>query len=293
VYWIRRYIVFHKKVHPSTMGAPEISAFLTWLAVEQQLSASTQNQAFCAVLFLYRDVLQMEVGAIAPMPRARMPTRLPVVLSREEVRRVLERLSGAMWIVGTLLYGAGLRLQECLELRVKDVDFDLNQLLVRRGKGQKDRRTMLPGVVRDALGAHLGEVRTQHERDLIEGVGRVVLPFALDRKYPNAATEWGWQFVFPAARICRDPAWGPSSRFHLHESAVQKAVARAAREAGMTKRVGPHTFRHSFATHLLEDGYDIRTVQELLGHADVTTTMIYTHVLNRGALGVRSPADRL
>ena len=192
-----------------------------------------------------------------------------------------------------LLYGAGLRLQECLELRVKDVDFDLNQLLVRRGKGQKDRRTMLPGVVKDALRAHLVEVKTQHERDLIDGVGRVVLPFALDRKYPNASTEWGWQFVFPAARICRDPAWGPPSRFHLHESAVQKAVARAARDAGMTKRVGPHTFRHSFATHLLEDGYDIRTVQELLGHADVTTTMVYTHVLNRGALGVRSPADRL
>jgi integron integrase len=293
VHWIRRYIVFHKKVHPSTMGAPEISAFLTWLAVDQRLSASTQNQAFCAVLFLYRDVLQVEVGAIAHMPRARMPTRLPVVLSREEVRHVLQRLSGAMWIVGTLLYGAGLRLQECLELRVKDVDFDLNQLIVRRGKGQKDRRTMLPGMVKDTLVAHLVEVRTQHARDLIEGMGRVVLPFALDRKYPNASTEWGWQFVFPAARICRDPQWGPPSRFHLHESAVQKAVARAARAAGMTKRVGPHTFRHSFATHLLEDGYDIRTVQELLGHADVTTTMIYTHVLNRGALGVRSPADRL
>lgn len=292
VYWIRRYIIFHKKVHPSTMGAPEISAFLTWLAVEQRLSASTQNQAFCAVLFLYRAVLQVEVGAIAQMPRARMPTRLPVVLSREEMSRVLQRLPGTMWIVGTLLYGAGLRLPECLELRVKDVDFDLNQLLVRRGKGQKDRRTMLPGVVKEGLRAHLVEVKTQHERDLIDGVGRVVLPFALDRKYPNASTEWGWQFVFPAARICRDPAWGPPSRFHLHESAVQKAMARAARDAGMTKRVGPHTFRHSFATHLLEAGYDIRTVQELLGHADVTTTMVYTHVLNRGALGVRSPADR-
>jgi integron integrase len=293
VYWIRRYIVFHKKVHPSMLGAPEISAFLTWLAVEQRLSASTQNQALCAVLFLYRDVLQMEIGAIAQMPRARMPARLPVVLSREEVSRVLQRLTGTMRIVGTLLYGAGLRLQECLELRVKDIDFDINQLLVRRGKGQKDRRTMLPGVVNEVLRAHLAEVKKQHERDLIEGVGRVVLPFALDRKYPNASTEWGWQFVFPAARICHDPAWGPASRFHLHESAVQKAVARAAREARMTKRVGPHTFRHSFATHLLEDGYDIRTVQELLGHADVTTTMIYTHVLNRGALGVRSPADRL
>ena len=280
VHRIRRYIVFHKKIHPSRLGAPEISAFLTWLAVEQRLSASSQNQAFSALLFLYRDVLQMEVGAVAQAPRARMPTRLPVVLSREEVRRVLQRLPGVMWIVGALLYGAGLRLQECLELRVKDVDFDLNQVLVRRGKGQKDRRTMLPEVVQDALRAHLLEVKKQHERDLSEGVGRVVLPFALDRKYPNASTEWGWQFVFPAARICRDPAWGPPSRFHLHESAVQKAVAGAASEAGMTKRVGPHTFRHSFATHLLEDGYDIWTVQELLGHADVTTTMIYTHVLN-------------
>ena len=190
-----------------------------------------------------------------------------------------------------LLYGAGIRLQECLELRVKDVDFDLNQMLVRRGKGQKDRRTLLPAAVKGAMTAHLAEVRIQHERDLVEGVGRVVLPFALDRKYPNASTDWGWQFVFPAARICRDPAWGPPSRFHLHESAVQKAVARAAQEAGMTKRVGPHTFRHSFATHLLEDGYDIRTVQELLGHADVATTMIYTHVLNRGGRGVRSPLD--
>jgi integrase len=231
VYWIRRYIVFHKKVHPSTIGTPEISTFLTWLAVEQGLSASTQNQALCAVLFLYRDLLKMDVGAIAQMPRARMPTRLPVVLSREEARRVLQRLRG----------------------------------------------------VKEALRAHLVEVKAQHERDLIEGVGRVVLPFALDRKYPNASTEWAWQFVFPAARICRDPEWGPPSRFHLHESAVQKAVARAAREAVMTKRVGPHTFHHSFATHLLEDGYDIRTVQELLGHSDVTTTMVYTHVLNRGA----------
>ena len=188
------------------MGAPEIEAFLTWLAVQRRLSASTQNQAFCALLCLYREVLQMEVGAIAQMPRARMPTRLPVVLSRGEVSRLLQGLPGVMWIIGTLLYGAGLRLHECLELRVKDVDFDLNQLLVRRGKGQKDRRTMLPDAVKERLRAHLVEVKAQHERDLIDGVGRAVLPFALDRKYPNASSEWGWQFVFPAARICRDPA---------------------------------------------------------------------------------------
>jgi len=293
VHWIRRFIVFHDKKHPSTMGADEIAAFLTWLAVRQHVSASTQNQALSAILFLYRGVLRMEVGSIEVAPRARMPQTLPVVLSRDEVGRVLKPLTGTLGIIGVLLYGAGLRLQECLELRVKDVDFDNHQLMIRRGKGQKDRRTMLPQVVEERLRAHLAEVKRQHERDLAAGVGRVVLPFALDRKYPNASTEWAWQFVFPAMRICRDPQFGLPTRFHLHESVVQKAVAGAARKAGLTKRVGCHTFRHSFATHLLEDGYDIRTVQELLGHADVSTTMIYTHVLNRGALGVRSPADRL
>ena len=293
VYWIRRYIVFHGKKHPSTMGAGEIAAYLTWLAVKRNVSASTQNQALCALLFLYRDVLRTEVGSIELAPRARVPQRLPVVLSRDEVSRVLAQLTGTLRIIGVLLYGAGLRLQECLELRVKDVDFDGHQFVIRRGKGQKDRRTMLPVVVEERLRAHLVEVKRQHERDLANGFGRVVLPFALDRKYPNAPTDWSWQFVFPAARICHDPQYGPPTRYHMHESVVQKAVAEAARRAGLTKRVGCHTFRHSFATHLLEDGYDIRTVQELLGHADVSTTMIYTHVLNRGALGVRSPADRL
>jgi integron integrase len=205
----------------------------------------------------------------------------------------MKHLTGVSRLIVSLLYGAGLRLQECLELRVKDVDFARNQIVVRRGKGQKDRRTMLPVSVKEGLTAHLHEVRAQHTRDLATGGGRVVLPDALARKYPNAPTDWQWQFVFPAARICRDERWGPPSRFHIHESAVQKAVAEAARTAGITKRVGCHTFRHSFATHLLDDGYDIRTVQELLGHADVSTTMVYTHVLNRGALGVRSPADRL
>ena len=205
----------------------------------------------------------------------------------------MEHLTGTMWIIVVLLYGSGLRIQDCLELRVKDLDFDRHQIVVRRGKGQKDRLTMLPTVVRERLQAHLSEVKQQHERDLAKGVGRAVLPFALERKYPKASTDWAWQFVFPASRICRDPRWGPPSRYHLHESVVQKAVTKVVRQAGLTKRASSHTFRHSFATHLLEDGYDIRTVQELLGHADVSTTMIYLHVLNRGALGVRSPVDRL
>jgi integron integrase len=293
VHWIRRFIVFHNKKHPSTMSASEIGAFLSWLAVQRRVSASTQNQALSAVLFLYRDVLEMEVGAIGQVPRARVPSRLPVVLSRDEVGRLMEHVNGKVWIIVALLYGAGLRIEECLQLRMKDLDFDRHQIVVRRGKGQKDRRTMLPVAVREPLQAHLKEVKRQHERDLAQGAGRTILQFALDRKYPNASRDWVWQFVFPASRICRDPRWGPPSRYHLHETVVQRAVADAAREAGLVKRVSPHTFRHSFATHLLEDGYDIRTVQELLGHADVSTTMIYLHVLNRGALGVRSPVDPL
>ena len=243
-------------------------------------------------MFLYRHVLGVEVGAIETVPRARQPIRVPVVLSRDEVRRVLEQLTGTMWLVVVLLYGAGLRIQDCLELRVKDIDLDRHEIVVRRGKGQKDRVTMLPEVVRERLRQHLSGVERQHERDVAQGVGRAVLPYALDRKYPNASTDWAWQFVFPAVRICRDPRWGAASRYHLHESVVQKAVAQAVRAAGLTKRASPHSFRHSLATHLLEDGYDIRTVQELLGHADVSTTMTYLHVLNRGALGVRSPIDR-
>ena len=293
VYWIRKYIVFHDKKHPSLMGATEISAFLTSLAVRQRVSASSQNQALSAMLFLYRHVLVIDPGPIEQVPRARTPIRVPVVLSRDEIKGIMDHLTGTMWIIVILLYGAGLRIQDCLELRVKDIDFDRNQIVVRRGKGQKDRLTMLPVVVRERLQAHLEEVKRQHERDLALGVGRAVLPFALDRKYPRASTDWAWQFVFPASRICRDPQWGPPSRYHLHETVVQKAVTEAVRRAGLTKRASAHSFRHSFATHLLEDGYDIRTVQELLGHADVSTTMIYLHVLNRGAMGVRSPVDRL
>ena len=293
VAWIRRFILFHRKKHPATMGAPEIGAFLSWLATNQRVSASTQNQALSALLFLYRHVLRIEIGPLARVTRAKMPHRVPVVLSQDEVSRVLKHLEGRSWIVVALLFGAGLRLLECLELRVKDIDFDRQEILVQRGKGQKDRRTMLPAGVCERLKAHLENVKRRHERDLADGFGRVVLPFAVDRKYRNAATAWGWQFVFPAARLCRDPRWGPPSRFHLHETGVQRAVADAVRKAGLAKRVGSHTFRHSFATHLLQAGHDIRTVQELLGHSNISTTMIYTHVLNRGGLGVRSPLDRL
>ncbi len=280
VYWIRKYILFHGKRHPREMGEVQVTAFLTMLAVKEQVSASTQTQALSAVVFLYRAVLQQEIGAIAGVPRARASHHVPVVLGVADVRKVLAVLEGVPRLVASLLYGAGLRLQESLELRVKDLDFDRREITVRRGKGRKDRRVMLPEVVRETLARHLGEVKRQHEKDLAAGFGRVVLPDALERK-------------FPAARICRDPQFGPPSRFHIHESVIQRAVTTASRQAGVTARVTCHTFRHSFATHLLEAGSDIRTVQELLGHADVSTTMIYTHVLNRGGLGVKSPMDRL
>lgn len=293
VHWIKRYIVFHRKRHPSELGAADVTAFLCALAIREHVSASTQNQALAGLLFLCRVVLRRDIGEIEPPPRARTPVRMPVVLSIADVKRVLSVLDGVPRLVTTLLYGAGLRLQECLELRVKDVDFERREVIVRRGKGQKDRRVMLPEAVRQALVEHLADVRRIHEADLAIGCGRVVLPDALERKYPSAATDWRWQFVFPASKICRDPRFGSPSRFHLHESVIQKAVVAAARDAGLTVRVTCHTFRHSFATHLLESGHDIRTVQELLGHADVSTTMIYTHVLNRGGLGVTSPADRL
>ena len=293
VTWIRRYIVFHRKTHPAQMGAAEISQFLTWLAVDRQISASTQNQALSALLFLYKAVLTIEIGAVPPVVRARTPERLPVVLSREEMAAILKQLTGTERLVVMLLYGSGLRLEECLTMRVKDLDFGRQQVVVRQGKGRKDRVTMLPAAAREVLTRHLAAVRRIHEADLARGLGRVVMPFALERKFPNAGTEWGWQFVFPAGRICRDPRFGPPSRYHLHESVVQKALVQAVRAAVMTKRVGPHTMRHSFATALLEDGYDIRTVQELLGHRDVRTTMTYLHVMNRGALGVKSPMDRL
>jgi integron integrase len=292
VAWVRQFIVRQGLRHPETMGAAEVGDFLEWLATVRNLSGSTQNQALSAILFLYREVLGRDLGQLPAIPRARTPERLPVVLSRGEAFRVIARLAGPARLVAMLLYGSGLRLLEALELRVKDVDFDRGEILVRQGKGLKDRVTMLPVAVRADLAAHLEVVRRQHEADVVAGVGRVALPDRIDHKYPGAALEWKWQFVFPAGRICRDPRWGAPSRFHLHESAVQREVTRAVRMAGITKRASCHTFRHSFATHLLEDGYDIRTVQELLGHRDVRATMVYTHVLNRGGMGVRSPMDR-
>jgi len=302
--WIRRFILFHHKRHPAEMGKGEIEQFLTALAVKRHVSASTQNQALAAILFLYREVLRRDPGWLDDVVRAKRPQRLPVVLTRLEVEALLQQLDGVSWIMAMLLYGSGLRLMECLRLRVKDIDFTRNEILVREGKGNKDRVTMLPAGVKDSLTTHLDDVRRLHERDLKAGLGRVQLPDALARKYPNANREWGWQWVFPAGRICArplklrsasgtDPRFGPPQRYHQHESVLQRAIREAARKAGIAKPVGPHTLRHSFATDLLVAGYDIRTVQELLGHRDVKTTMIYTHVLNRGGRGVRSPADRL
>jgi integron integrase len=293
VHWIKRYIFFHGKRHPAEMGAAEVAAFLTSLAVQGKVAASTQNQALSALLFLYREVLGIDLPWLDEVVRAKRPLHLPVVLTREEVRAVLQRLDGVPRLMAVLLYGAGLRLLECCRLRVKDVDFATNQLTIRDGKGHKDRATMLPAAVQADLLGHLERVRRQHEDDLRHGAGWVELPGALLRKYPNAGRAWGWQWVFPATRIYVDRVTSQHRRHHLHESVLQRAVKDAVRSAGLAKPATCHTFRHSFATHLLEDSHDIRTVQELLGHRDVSTTMIYTHVLNRGPAGVRSPADRM
>jgi integron integrase len=293
VQWIKRFIFFHDKRHPLDMGEKEITQFLSALAVKGHVSASTQNQALCALLFLYRHVLDQQVGWLDEMVRARRPQRLPIVLSRPEVRALLGALDGVHWLMASLLYGAGLRLLECLRLRVKDLDFAKRQLVVRAGKGDKDRVTVLPVAVAEPLTVQLAKVQTLHQQDLAQGFGRVYLPDALDRKYPQADKEWGWQWVFPASQLSTDPRSGMQRRHHLHESVLQRAVKEGARKAGLSPRVSCHTLRHSFATHLLEDGYDIRTIQELLGHRDVKTTMIYTHVLNRSGRGVHSPVDRL
>ena len=290
--WIRRFILFHNKRHPRDMGAPEVEAFLSHLAVAGRVAASTQNQALAALLFLYREVLAIELPWLDNVTRAKTPTRRPVVLSQAEVRLVLDRMTGNQALVGQMLYGTGMRLMECLRLRVKDIDFARMEIIVRQGKGGKDRITMLPAALVAPLREHLVAVKSLHDQDLAEGFGQVYLPFALERKYPNASREWGWQYVFPAAQRSRDPRSGVIRRHHLDEKSVQRAMKRAVAEAGLGKPASPHTLRHSFATHLLEAGYDIRTVQELLGHKDVNTTMIYTHVLNRGGLGVLSPLDR-
>jgi len=290
--WIKRYILFHGKRHPKDMGAQEVEAFLTHLAVAGKVAASTQNQAKSALLFLYREVLEIQLAWLDNVTQAKAPKRLPVVLTVAEVQAVLSRLSGTHLLIASLLYGGGMRLMEAVRLRVKDVDFARHEIIVREGKGFKDRVTMLPEAVVASLKAHLARVKALHEEDLTQGFGEVYLPFALDKKYPNAGREWGWQYVFPSKNLSVDPRSGKTRRHHVDEKGVQRAVKQAVRDAGLTKSATPHTFRHSFATHLLQNGYDIRTVQELLGHSDVSTTMIYTHVLNKGGKGVVSPLDR-
>jgi integron integrase len=291
--WIVRYVRFHGLKHPRTLGEREMRDFLSHLAADRNVAASTQSQALAALLFLYVEVLRDPVPWIEDVIRARRPQRLPVVMTREEVRAVLSKMKGSPHLVALLLYGSGLRLMEALRLRVKDIDFGMNQITVRGGKGDRDRVTMLPSAARASLERHLVRVKALHARDLAAGAGRTMLPHALARKYPNAGSELAWQWVFPAQRIAVDPQTRARYRHHLHETVVQREMREAVRAAGLTKRATCHTFRHSFATHLLEDGHDIRTVQELLGHRSVATTMIYTHVLNRGGLGVRSPVDRL
>ncbi|MDZ4719030.1 MAG: integron integrase [Roseiflexaceae bacterium] len=291
VNWIRRYIIFHHKRHPNEMNTAEIEAFITHLAVSENVSASTQNQALAAILFLYHSVLRLELERPVDAVRAHSPIRLPVVMDRAEVRRVIDCLSDPYRLMAQLLYGSGLRLMECLRLRVKDVDFAQHQLIVRSGKGDKDRDTLLPDSLHASLHRQLRLAETLHKNDLEQGYGSVYLPNALERKYPSAQREWAWQYVFPASKLSTDPRTGLVRRHHVDESSLQKAIRAAVKQAGLTKPASCHTFRHSFATHLLESGYDIRTIQELLGHHDVKTTMIYTHVLNRGGKAVRSPLD--
>jgi integron integrase len=293
VAWTRRFVLFHGKRHPLEMGGPEVAKFLTSLAADRQVAASTQNQALSALLFLYREVLAQDLPWLDDVVRAKRTVRLPVVLTRDEVRAVIRQLRGTHRFIAILLYGAGLRLLEAVRLRVKDVDFAQNQITVRAGKGDKDRATPLPSIVIPELTAHLEAVKRQHERDVQHGAGWVELPWALARKYPNAGRKWAWQWVFPATRMYVARDTGQRRRHHLHESVLQRAVKDAVHRARTPKRATCHTLRHSFATHLLEAGRDIRTVQELLGHRDVSTTQIYTHVLNQGPAGVRSPADQL
>lgn len=292
VHWVKRFIYFSGKRHPAELGAGEVTAFLNYLARERDVAAATQNQALSALLFLYKEVLGQPLPWLDELDRARRPARVPTVLTRQEVQRLLAKLHGTRWLMASLLYGAGLRLRECLKLRVKDVDFEYRQIVVRDGKGAKDRVTMLPAAVIEQLKAHLVHVKALHERDLAEGYGDVELPNALARKYPRAQYEWAWKFVFPSPRFSTDPRTGVIRRHHVYENYLVRGVKEAARAACIAKHVSCHTLRHSFATHLLEAGYDIRTVQELLGHADVSTTMIYTHVLNKGGRAVASPLDR-
>jgi integron integrase len=292
LHWLRRFVAFHGRRHPRELGAPHVEQFLTHLAVQRKVSAATQNQALQALLFLYRHVLGIELPWLEGITRASQPKRLPVVLTRAEVQSLLVELRGTAWLVASLLYGSGLRLSEGLRLRVKDLVLERGELIVCEPKGGKDRLTMLPEALDTPLRAHLSRLRAWFEEERRRARPGVSLPFALARKYPDAGTRWGWQYLFPAASLCRDPYSGLPVRHHLHEKVIQRAVQGAVRKAGLTRPASCHTLRHCFATHLLEDGYDIRTVQELLGHSDLKTTMIYTHVMGKGARGVRSPLDR-
>ncbi len=291
--WIKRYIWHFDKRHPKDMGAVEVEVFLTHLAVDRNVSASTQNQAKSALLYLYKEVLCIELPWLDNVTQAKVPQRMPVVLTQAEVQAVLSRMDGTMWLIASLLYGSGLRIMEALRLRVKDVDFARREILVREGKGFKDRVTMLPMSLVEPLKAHLIKVQALHKDDLSTGHGEVFMPMALDRKYPSAGRDWSWQYCFPSVKLSVDPLSKVIRRHHADEKTVQRAVKKAVKLAGIVKLATPHTLRHSFATHLLAGGYDIRTVQELLGHSDVATTMIYTHVLNKGGRGVSSPLDVL
>ena len=291
--WIKRYILHNGKTHPKNMGAAEVEAFLTHLAVQRNVSASTQNQAKSALLYLYKEVLGVELPWLDNVTQAKVPQRLPVVLTQAEVQAVLSRMDGTMWLIASLLYGSGLRIMETLRLRVKDVDFAQREILVREGKGFKDRVTMLPLSLVEPLKSHLLKVQALHQDDISTGHGEVFMPMALDRKYPSAGRDWAWQYCFPSVKLSVDPRSKIIRRHHADEKTVQRAVKKAVKLAGIVKLATPHTLRHSFATHLLAGGYDIRTVQELLGHSDVATTMIYTHVLNKGGRGVSSPLDVL
>jgi len=291
--WAKRYILYHKKRHPQEMGKREIEEFLTYLATERNVAAATQNQAKAALQFLYKEVLEIQLPWLDEVEQAKKPKRLPVVLTEKEVQALLAQIPQAYAMLARLMYGTGMRLLEIFRLRVQDIDFDRCEVLIREGKGAKDRVTMLPQSLKVPLQEHLKQVKRLHEQDLLKGHGEVWLSDSVARKYPNAGREWIWQYVFPSARLSVDPRSGVTRRHHLDEKGLQRAIKQAAADAGLTKNVTPHTLRHSFATHLLQAGYDIRTVQELLGHKDVQTTMIYTHVLNKGGMGVMSPLDRL
>ncbi len=291
-HWVREYILFHHKRHPREMAAPEINQFLTHLVVDRKASASTQNQAISAILFLYRNVLKTELDETAiDFVRPQKGKRVPTVLSKDEARAILARMTPPYQLMTQIMYGSGLRLMECLRLRIKDIDFDNHRIIIYDGKGGDDRVTMLPDSLINPLRQHLAQVKQTHQKDLADGFGSVYMPYGLGKKFPAAHQQWIWQYLFPASSLSKDPETGIVRRHHIHETALQKAVTAAAKAANLQKRVSPHTFRHSFATHLLQNGYDIRTVQELLGHKDVKTTMIYTHVLQRGGLAVKSPLD--